>query len=104
MRALILVSIGFIFGGMASAVACPQDDIRTNARFCFSQTNADWYGDLVIGSCNKDANKTRDAFRSCQGDGGIRDRYDQCNAGEQIDAVRAAGNDMHIYKPGQCGF
>lgn len=90
--------------GIEQATACPQEDIRANARFCFDQRDKGWWGDLVVGSCNKDADKTRSAFRSCQGDGGIRDRYDQCNAGEQLDAVRAAGRDKNIYDPGKCGF
>jgi hypothetical protein len=55
--------------------ACPfQEDIRANARFCFGQPQEGWWGDLVTGSCDKDASKTHSAFFSCQGDGGIRDR------------------------------
>lgn len=90
------------------AFACPgpsQDRIRGDAKWCFGRPQGDGFGDLVVGSCNKDADKTRNGFRDCQHDGSVRDNYDSCTAGEQIDAVRAAGRDTNIYSnPAACGF
>src|ERR1700730_16598023 len=50
----------------------------------------------------KDADLTRKGFRDC---GGGLDNYDSCTAGVQIDDVRAAGMDEHIYSnQAACGF
>jgi hypothetical protein len=69
---------------------------------CFRNPQHDGFGDLVLGSCRKDADLTRKGFHDC---GGGLDNYDSYAAGIQIDDVRAAGIDEHIYsKPAACGF
>ncbi len=99
---LMLGLLGVLILSAQSATACDQERIKGEARVCFRNPQHDGFGDLVIGSCNKDANKTRDGFRDC---GGGRDNYDSCTASVQIDAVRAGGLAENIYKnPAACGF
>jgi hypothetical protein len=84
------------------ATACDEGRIRDEARVCFRNPQHDGFGDLVLGSCRKDADLTRKGFHDC---GGGLDNYDSCAAGVQIDDVRAAGMVEHIYsKPATCGF
>jgi hypothetical protein len=85
-----------------SATACDEERIRGEALVCFGNPQHDGFDDLVLGSCRKDADLTRKGFRDC---GGGLDNYDSCAAGVQINDVRAAGMDEHIYsKPAACGF
>ena len=99
---LMLGLLGALSLSAQSATACDQERIRGEARVCFRNPQHDGFGDLVLGSCRKDADLTRKGFRDC---GGGLDNYDSCAAGIQIDDVRAAGIDEHIYsKPATCGF
>jgi hypothetical protein len=97
---ILLVGLGFAFD---AAIACDQDRIKRDAKWCLQDPNRDGYGDLMVGSCHKDADKTRSGFRSCQPHGDVRDNYDSCTAGQQIDAVRAAASELGLYQPGKCG-
>jgi len=103
MRRLFYLSIATIAIISQPALACTDGRIQADAKWCM-EGQKDGYADLVVGSCKKDANKTRDGFRSCQGDKGVRDNYDSCSAGVQIDSVRAAGRELNIYNPAECGF
>ena len=99
---LMLGLLGALSLSAESATACDEEQIRGEARVCFGNPQHNGFGDLVLGSCRKDADLTRKGFREC---GGGLDNYDSCTAGVQIDAVRAAGMDGHIYsKPAACGF
>jgi hypothetical protein len=99
---LMLGLLGALSLSAQSATACDEQRIRDDAGMCFSNPQHDGFGDLVLGSCRKDADLTRKGFRDC---GGGLDNYDSCAAGAQIDDVRAAGMNEHIYsKPAACGF
>jgi hypothetical protein len=99
---LMLGLLGALSLSVHSATACDKQRIRDEAQECFGNPQHNGFGDLVLGSCRKDADLTRKGFREC---GGGLDNYDSCTAGVQIDDVRAAGMDEHIYsKPAACGF
>jgi len=99
---LMLGLLGALSLSAQSATACDKRRIRDEAQGCFGNPQHDGFGDLVLGSCRKDADLTRKGFRDCGGD---LDNYDSCPAGVQIDDVRTAGMDGHIYsKPAACGF
>lgn len=86
-----------------NALACDAGDLQRNLTWCMSDANKDGYGDIVVGSCKKDAVQLRNGFRSCQHDSGVRDRYDNCSAGEQIDNARSVGSQLHLYTdPAAC--
>ena len=99
---LMLGLLGALSLSAQSATACDEQRIRDDAAMCFSNPQHDGFGDLVLGSCRKDADLTRKGFRDC---GGGLDNYDSCAVGAQIDDIRAAGMNAHIFsKPAACGF
>lgn len=90
---------------VAHAIACDPGDLQKNLTWCMSDANKKGFGDIVVGACNKDAKKLHDGYWDCQKDSGVRDRYEACSAGEQIDNARAVGLQLHIYTdPAKCGF
>jgi hypothetical protein len=92
-----------LFANSGLAIACDAGRLNGDIDWCLKDANRDGWGDMVTGACNKDASKLRDGFRSCQHDGGIRDNYESCPAGQQIDTARAVANQYHIFQPGKCG-
>ena len=79
------------FSGAANA-ACPDPSVRRivdDAKWCFGNATQDARNDL-LSACARNAKVTHDGFFSCQGDSGPQNNYDSCDAGQQIDAVRAA--------------
>lgn len=105
MRAILAAAILSVSAMIpASAYACDTTRMGADLRWCMSDANKSGFGDIIVGSCQRDAVKLRNGFRSCQGDKGVRDNYDSCTAGVQIDTARAVGQSLNSYQPGQCGF
>jgi hypothetical protein len=99
---LMLGLLGALSLSAQSAIACDEQQIRDDAGVCFGNPQHDGFDDLVLGSCRKDADLTRKGFHDC---GGGLDNYDSCAVGVQINNVRGAGMDAHIYsKPTACDF
>jgi hypothetical protein len=88
------------------AHACDADDIVKNAEWCFADKNRAGFKDLFAGSCTKSAGTTEAGFLACQAHNeNARKGYSACKSAQQVDAVRAAGRNQHVYADlFTCGF
>jgi hypothetical protein len=84
---------------------CDTDTLIKDAEFCFD-TNRAGYNDLFDGSCNKSRDKTEAGFFACQSrNDSARKNYSSCSPEQQLDLVRAAGRNRHVYANlFACGF
>jgi hypothetical protein len=77
-----------------------------HAEWCFADTNRAGFNDLFAGSCKKSADTTEAGFFACQTHNeAARKGYSACAPAQQVDAVRAAGRNKHVYADlFTCGF
>ena len=89
----------------SSGAACNTDTLIKDAEYCFD-ANRTGYKDLFDGSCNKSRDKTEAGFFACQSQNeGARQNYSSCSPDQQLDLVRSAGRNRHVYANlFACGF
>ena len=93
---VILWCAVFVLSNVGVAVACNGKQLEADLDWCirdrganFETPGADEWSNIMEGACNKDADLLRDNFRDCQQDENVRENYDSCTAGQQIDTARA---------------
>lgn len=101
----LFLAAGFIIVGSA-AQACNTDEIVKNAEWCFADLNRAGYHDLFTGSCAKSRDQTEAGYFACQTHNeSARKSYSICTPAQQVDAVRTAGRNRHVYADlFTCGF
>ena len=104
MRGIFLLAGLLLLG--TPAYACDTDAVLKNAEWCFADKNRAGFKDLFAGSCTKSADTTAAGFIACQSHNETaRKGYSACKSSQQVDAVRAAGRNQHVYADlFTCGF
>lgn len=102
-RSIFLVAVIAL---TTTAEACNTEALIADAEWCFSDTNRAGYNDLFAGSCKKSGDQTEAGYFACQSHNeGARKNYSSCRPDQQVDAVRAAGRNKHVYADlFTCGF
>lgn len=89
MRILLLVLI-LTLASTGIANACNWRQLMEDMKWCLDVPDRDGRDDIILGAYNKDARKVRSGFRDCQSHSNTaKDNFDNCTAGQQIDAARA---------------
>ena len=85
--------------------ACNTDSLIKDAEYCFDVNRSGRDG-LFDGSCNKSREKTQAGFFACQSHNEeARRNFSSCSPDQQLDLVRAAGRNRHVYANlFACGF
>jgi len=106
MRKVWVVTVAVAATVTSGATACDQPRIVDDAKWCFGNISNGGFGDLLLGSCKKDAAQNLRGFYNCQGHNiSSIGNFGSCTAGQQLDAVRSAAMAVAVYSdPHACGF